>query len=264
MRPSRPIRQSPLTAVSDVRLYYTGASPNNLRKARDHAPSHTHGYGWTPQKMTPHDAPFFLDNGAYTRSFDADAYYETTDATLTESLSAVDNTDDPRSESMKISMAEHFSEFEHEYREDPHTDAEVVFEDDQLIVVADHTGHELSEWVSDFNMTEEDCDAFCTWNHEVARELTDHDWSVVDPVVFDKLGNATTDATLTEHLSAARNTDDSIDGAAKITHTQNGKGVWQIDDGERLEDDPDEYRVECSCGESFDFCGLAIYHVEEE
>jgi hypothetical protein len=70
--------------VSDVRLYYTGASPNNLRKARDHAPSHTHGYGWTPQKMTPHDAPFFLDNGAYTRSFDADAYYETIDRALTE------------------------------------------------------------------------------------------------------------------------------------------------------------------------------------
>ena len=191
MRPSRPIRQSPLTAVSDVRLYYTGASPNNLRKARDHAPSHTHGYGWTPQKMTPHDAPFFLDNGAYTRSFDADAYYETTDATLTESLSAVDNTDDPRSESMKISMAEHFGDYEYEYREDPHTDAEVVYEDDRVIVVADHTGHELNEWVSDFNMTEADRDAFYTWNHEVARELTDHDWSVVDPVVFDKLGKAT-------------------------------------------------------------------------
>ena len=53
--------------------------------------------------------------------------------------------------------------------------------------MADHTGHELNEWVSDFNMTEEDCDAFCAWNHEVARELTDHDWAVVDPVVFDKL-----------------------------------------------------------------------------
>ena len=103
--------------------------------------------------------------------------------------------DDPRSESMKISMAEHFGDYEHEYRHDPHTDAEVVHEDDQVIVVADHTGHELSEWVSDFNMTEEDCDAFCMWNHEVARELTDHDWSAADPVVFDKLGNATTDAT---------------------------------------------------------------------
>ena len=98
---------------------------------------------------------------------------------------------DPRSESMKIQMAEHFSEFEYEYREDPHTDAEVVYEDDRVIVVADHTGHELNEWVSDFNMTEADRDAFYTWNHEVARELTDHDWAVADPVVFDKLGNAT-------------------------------------------------------------------------
>ena len=33
---------------------------------------------------------------------------------------------------------------------------------------------------------------------------------------------------------------------------------------ERIEDDPDEYCVVCSCGESFDFCGLAIYHVDEE
>ena len=172
--------------------------------------------------------------------------------------------DDPRSESMKISMAEHFGDYEHEYRHDPHTDAEVVHEDDQVIVVADHTGHELSEWVSDFNMTEEDCDAFCMWNHEVARELTDHDWSAADPVVFDKLGNATTDATLTEHLSAADNTDDSFEGAAKITHIQNGAGVWQIDGGDDLEEDPDEYRVVCSCGEDFRSCGNAIYHVEEE
>ena len=76
--------------------------------------------------------------------------------------------------------------------------------------------------------------------------------------------NNATMETLTEHLSAADNTDDSIDGAAKITHIQNGKGVWQIDDGERLEDDPDEYCVVCSCGEEFRFCGIAIYHVEEE
>jgi len=111
--------------------------------------------------------------------------------------------------------------------------------------------------------------------HSVAKRLTGYNWGdsgplVIakpddfDPVVFDKLGNATMDATLTEHLSAARNTDDSIDGAAKITHIQNGAGVWQVDEGEQLEEDPDEYRVECSCGESFDFCGLAIYHVEEE
>jgi len=94
--------------------------------------------------------------------------------------------DDPRSESMKISMAEHFDDFEHEYREDPHTDAEVVYEDDQLIVVADRTGHELAEWAADFNMTNEDCGEFWDWNHELARDLTDYDWVVDDPVVFDK------------------------------------------------------------------------------
>ena len=71
------------------------------------------------------------------------------------------------------------------------------------------------------------------------------------------------DVTLTEHLSAVENTDDSIDGAAKITHRQI-KGVWQTDDVERLEDDPDEYCVVCSCGEEFRTCGNAIYHVEEE
>jgi hypothetical protein len=183
--------------------------------------------------------------------------------TLTEHPSAVYNIDDPRSESMKISMAEHFEDFEHEYREDPHTDAEVVYEDDQVVVVADHTGHELTEWVSDFDMTEEDRYAFYKWNHEVARELTDHGWAVAYPVVFDKLGNATTDVTLTEYLSAVDNLRDSIDGAAKITHKQI-KGVWQVDEVEELEEDPDEYRVECSCGESFGFCGQGINHVEEE
>jgi len=188
----------------------------------------------------------------------------TMDVTLTEHLSAVDNTDDPRSEAMRISMAEHFEDFEHEYREDPHTDAEVVYEDDQVIVVADHTGHELNEWMSDFNMTDEDRDAFYGWNHEVARELTDRGWAVVDPVVFDKLGNATTDATLTEYLCAADNTDESFEGAAKITHIQNGMGVWQTDDGEGLDEDPDGYRVECSCGAGFNTWGKATHHVEED
>ena len=76
--------------------------------------------------------------------------------------------------------------------------------------------------------------------------------------------SATMDATLTEHLSAADNPDDSIDGAAKITYTRNGADIWQTDDGERLEDDPDEYRVECSCGEEFGSWGNAIRHAEEE
>lgn len=67
-----------------MRLYYTGASPNNLRLARAHAPSHSHGAGWTPQKMTPHDVPYFLDNGAFSDSFDPDDYYAAIDRALTE------------------------------------------------------------------------------------------------------------------------------------------------------------------------------------
>jgi len=76
--------------------------------------------------------------------------------------------------------------------------------------------------------------------------------------------NATMDATLTEHLSAAENTDDSIDGAARLTHMQIGTGLWQIDDGDELGENPDEYRVECSCGESFGSWGKATDHVEDE
>ena len=49
--------------------------------------------------------------------------------------------------------------------------------------------------------------------------------------------NATTDAALTEYLSAVDNTDDSIDGAAKLTHIPNGMGGWQVDDGEELDEE---------------------------
>lgn len=67
-----------------MRLYYTGISPDNLRKAREHAPSHFHGYGWTPQKMTPHDGPYFLDNGAFANKFDGELWASTLDEALTE------------------------------------------------------------------------------------------------------------------------------------------------------------------------------------
>lgn len=67
-----------------MRLYYTGASPNNLRKAREHAPSHSHGYGWTPQKMTDHDAPYFVDNGAFSESFQGETWVLTVERALTE------------------------------------------------------------------------------------------------------------------------------------------------------------------------------------
>jgi hypothetical protein len=72
-----------------MRLYYTGASPDNLRRAREHAPSHSHGYGWTPQKMTPHDGPYFLDHG-YLDHFDPEAYHDLIDEALTEMPSPPD------------------------------------------------------------------------------------------------------------------------------------------------------------------------------
>jgi hypothetical protein len=64
--------------------YYTGASPDNLRKAREHAPSHCHGAGWTPRKMTGHDVPYFLDNGAYSGAFDPDDWLDALEAAKTE------------------------------------------------------------------------------------------------------------------------------------------------------------------------------------
>ncbi|MFW5896409.1 MAG: hypothetical protein ACOCUA_03400 [archaeon] len=73
-----------------MRLYYTGASPDNLRKAREHAPSHTHGYGWTPQKMTPHDGPYFIDNGAFSAHFEGELWVRTLDEALTEMPTAPD------------------------------------------------------------------------------------------------------------------------------------------------------------------------------
>ena len=67
------------------------------------------------------------------------------------------STDDPRSEAMKISMAEHFGEFEYEYRKDPHTDAEVVYEDDQVIdcieigVKPENAAEPAREWMEQNN-----------------------------------------------------------------------------------------------------------------
>jgi len=60
-------------------IYHGHPSPNSIETARQHAPSHTHGAEYSPLKMTPHDWPYILDNGAfraYTRNepWDADAF----------------------------------------------------------------------------------------------------------------------------------------------------------------------------------------------
>jgi len=75
----------------------------------------------------------------------------------------------------------------------------------------------------------------------------------------------TTDALLTEYLPAADNQRDTIDGAAKITLAQDGRGLWVDDSGERLDSDPAAYHVECEeCGETFDTWGSATRHADNQ
>lgn len=48
-----------------MKIYHGSPSPTKFETAREHAPSYTHGAQWAPQKMTDHDWPYFLDNGAF-------------------------------------------------------------------------------------------------------------------------------------------------------------------------------------------------------
>lgn len=86
---------------------------------------------------------------------------------------------DPRSDDMKRTMAEHFAESEAEYREDDW--ANIVYEDDQVVLVEDTKGYEFSEWRDEFG------GGFSGTMHELADQLLDRRWSATYPLVFDKL-----------------------------------------------------------------------------
>ena len=62
-----------------MRIYHGAPSPANIRRCREAAPSYTHGACWTPAKMTPHEWPYFVDNGAYGGDFDASEWRCTLD-----------------------------------------------------------------------------------------------------------------------------------------------------------------------------------------
>jgi len=95
------------------------------------------------------------------------------------------NNADPRSTDLKQAMAAGWDEHEDEYRDgDNYEGSEVVYEDDQLVIVADHTGHELNEYLKDHDVPRR---VVSNWMHEVAREKTDYSWEASDPIVFDKL-----------------------------------------------------------------------------
>jgi len=94
--------------------------------------------------------------------------------------------DDPRSDNMKIKMAKHFEEYEGEYRDGSFS--KVVYEDDEIIIASDGSGHELNEWASDFDVSRDELSEFF---HSVARSRYSNDdigdeWAVRDPIVFDK------------------------------------------------------------------------------
>jgi len=62
-----------------MRIYHGSSSPGCIRQAEAAAPSYTHGYCWTPYKMTPYDTPYILDNGAWSafknsEPWDVDAF----------------------------------------------------------------------------------------------------------------------------------------------------------------------------------------------
>lgn len=60
-------------------IYHGSPSPASIESCREAAASHTHGAEWSTAKMTPHDWPYILDNGAFPAyldgvPWDADAF----------------------------------------------------------------------------------------------------------------------------------------------------------------------------------------------
>jgi ATP-dependent Clp protease ATP-binding subunit ClpA len=93
---------------------------------------------------------------------------------------------DPRADYQRIEMTEWFDEERSEYADaDGYT---IVYEDDQVAVVADHTGHELNEWAERFGVDRERLrQTMRALAEDVIGEKDAHDaFSYSDPVVFDK------------------------------------------------------------------------------
>ncbi len=85
---------------------------------------------------------------------------------------------DPRTTDEKQKMAKHFAEMEADYRDADW--GEIVYEDDQVVVMADHKGYEFSEW-------SEEIEDFSEKMHSLAEQLVDRKWPADYPLVFDKL-----------------------------------------------------------------------------
>lgn len=87
---------------------------------------------------------------------------------------------DARSTELKTEMAEAFAEFEADYR-----DADwcsIVYEDSEVVLIADHAGNEFDEWANEHG----DFGEFSQTMHDLAGQLSDRRWPADYPVVFDK------------------------------------------------------------------------------
>jgi len=93
---------------------------------------------------------------------------------------------DDRTDSQKIKMAEWFAEERAEYENsDGYT---IVHEQDEFVIVADHTGHELNEWADRWDWDREQLrSTFRAMAADVLGGQEAHEvFSHSDPVVFDK------------------------------------------------------------------------------
>jgi len=60
---------------------------------------------------------------------------------------------------------------------------ETIAETNDVIVFADHGGHELNSWAEQDGL---DRDELSRRMHKLARDITDYDWGASDPVVVSK------------------------------------------------------------------------------
>lgn len=63
-----------------MRVYLGKCSRDDLRTARQTAPSHVYGHCWTPGRRGFEHVPFIVDNGAFTGSFEPEQWLNLLDA----------------------------------------------------------------------------------------------------------------------------------------------------------------------------------------
>lgn len=86
---------------------------------------------------------------------------------------------DARTADQKRTMAEHFAMNEADYRDADW--ANIIYEDDEVVLIEDVKGYEFGEWEDEFGGD------FSQTMHELADQLVDRRWPATYPVVFDKL-----------------------------------------------------------------------------